>query len=515
MSLRSPSQGAPLDALHRRASVAARPLALALLCSLGAACGATSDSETNDEATPATAEEADETPERPPNVLLICIDDLRPELGCYGATPVVSPNLDAFAATSLRFDRHYVQHPTCGASRFAFLLSRTPSEAAHFGNGAFAALGEDFDPATSLPGAFRAAGYHTAVLGKVSHSHDGRAADGSQELPGAWDELPTDPGPWGEAKHLLHAYGGGRARIAGKSPISENAYDDDHDYPDAHLADQAVATLGRLEAAGEPFFLAVGFFKPHLPFAAPRKYWELYERGALPLSPYPDPPADLPDVNGWGQSGEVTGNYLALGYANRTWSESDRRHLRHGYLACVSYVDAQVGKLLREVDELGLTDDTLVVVWGDHGWHLGDLGLFGKHTPYEASMRSALLMRVPGVTPAGQGTRALVESVDIFPTLAELCDVPVDAELAGRSFAEVLATPNTNHRITARSWSRHGQRTALSRRSRGYRHLRWTDPDGAELGIELYSLHETPFETRHLADEASLIGYADELGLVD
>ena len=487
--------------------------ALVLLAVLGAGCSARTAAppEAPEPATPAV----DEVDAPRPNVLLICIDDLRPELGCYGATPVVSPNLDAFAATSLRFDRHYVQHPTCGASRFAFLLSRTPSEPAHFGNGAFATLGEDFDPATSLPGAFRAAGYHTAVLGKVSHSHDGRAADGSQELPGAWDELPTDPGPWKEAKHLLHGYGGGRARIPGKSPISEAAFTDDHDYPDAHLADQAVATLRRLEAADEPFFLAVGFFKPHLPFAAPRKYWELYERDALPLSPCPDPPADLPAVNGWGQSGEVTNNYLAVGYENRTWSTSARRHLRHGYLACVSYVDAQVGKLLREVDELGLADDTLVVVWGDHGWHLGDLGLFGKHTPYEASLRSALLMRVPGVTPAGEGTRALVESVDIFPTLAELCGVPVDAELAGKSFAEVLAAPNTNHRITARSWSRHGKRTALSRRSRGHRYLRWTDPTGAELGTELYSLLATPFETRHLADDLSFIGYANDLGLVD
>ena len=504
------SDRTPLRSVDARHSGAGRA-ALALLAALAAACATGGASE-------APAGDAGaESPTSPPtrtNVLLICIDDLRPELGCYGATPVVSPNLDAFAESALRFDRHYVQHPTCGASRFAFLLSRTPSEPAHYGNGAFGTLGEDFDRATSLPGAFRAAGYHTVVLGKVSHSHDGRAADGSQELPGAWDELPTDPGPWKEAKHLLHGYGGGRARIPGKSPISENAYSDDHDYPDAHLADQAVATLRRLEARDEPFFLAVGFFKPHLPFAAPRKYWDLYDRDALPLSPVPDPPADLPAVNGWRQSGEVTRNYLAVGYEG-TWSTSARRHLRHGYLACVSYVDAQVGELLREVDALDLADDTLVVVWGDHGWHLGDLDLFGKHTPYEASLRSALLVRVPGVTPPGTSTRALVESVDVFPTLTELCGVPVDAELAGRSFSAVLAEPNTNHRISARSWWRRGQRVAVSRRTPGYRHVDWRGPDGEKLGTELYSLHETPFETRHLADDVDLVGYANELGLVD
>ena len=174
-----------------------------------------------------------------PSVLLICVDDLRPELGCYGADHAITPHLDAFAASALRFDRHYVQHPTCGAARFAMLTGRGPTEPAHFGNGAFATLAEGASPTDTLPGAFRAAGYRTVGLGKISHSHDGRRPDGSHELPLAWDELPTDPGPWREARHLLHGYGGGRARIAGKSPISERAFDEDLDYPDAHQIGRA------------------------------------------------------------------------------------------------------------------------------------------------------------------------------------------------------------------------------------------------------------------------------------
>jgi arylsulfatase A-like enzyme len=397
------------------------------------------------------------------------------------------------------------------------LTGRGPTEPAHFGNGAFATLGEDSDPAATLPGAFRAAGYRTVVLGKVSHSHDGRAADGSQELPGAWDELPTDPGPWKEARHLLHGYGGGRARVVGASPISERAYDDDLDYPDAHLARQATRVLGELAAREEPFFLAVGFFKPHLPFAAPRPYWDLYDRSALPMSPVPEAPEGLPAAHGVHQSGEVTRNYLAQGYEQHRWSESARRHLRHGYLAATSYMDAQVGLLLAEVDRIGLAEDTIVVVWGDHGWHLGDLGLFGKHTPYEASLRSVLLVRAPGTTRPGSATSGLVESRQLFPTLASLCAVPVPEELGRQraGFAELLANPAGPGRRAAESWWRRGGRTARSLRTASYRAITWRDASGAIVSQELYDLRRSPFETVNLhGDLEHELAFAAELGLV-
>lgn len=440
----------------------------------------------------AAAPEAAELEGERPNVLLICIDDLRPELGCYGAEHVRSPALDAFAASALRFDRHYVQFPTCGASRYSFLTGQRPSRPEHYGNGAFESLrgrSAADEPVATLPGVFRAAGYRTVALGKVSHSHDGRARDGESELPGAWDELPTDPGAWREARHLLHGYADGRARELGKSPISEAADVEDGSYPDGILADQAVAKLRELAATEGPFFLAVGFFKPHLPFAAPQRYWDLYDPARLPLSPQPSIPEDLPAVNGWGQSGEVTSNYAGAGFDDGEWSLEERRHLRHGYLACVSFVDAQVGRVLDELDRLGLAEETIVVVWGDHGWHLGDLGLFGKHTTYEASLRSALLVRAPGETTAGTSTRALVEALDVFPTLTELCDLETPAGLPGESFAPLLPRPEASHHDAVLSYWRRGRWLATSVRTDRYRLIGWSDPISRQAGgVELYEL---------------------------
>jgi iduronate 2-sulfatase len=474
-----------------------RRTATAVLAMLLAGCGSPREaSETPVPALPGSA----------PNVLLLCIDDLRPELGCYGEEHVKSPNLDALAASGMRFDRHYVQFPTCGASRFSFLTGQRPSLPAHYGNGAFSSLGADFDPMRSLPGAFRAAGYRTVCLGKISHSHDGSNGRGEAELPGAWDAMPTDPGPWKEARHLLHGYLDGSPRIRGKSPISENVEARDEQYPDGILAAQAVEQLRDLSSREQPFFLAVGFFKPHLPFAAPQKYWDLYERSAIPPSPSPDMPKGLPNINAWNQSGEVTNNYQTLGYANQSWSITGRQHLRHGYLACVSYVDAQVGKVLDELERLGLDDDTIVVVWGDHGWHLGDLALFGKHTTYEASLRATLLMRAPGVTVPGSASRSLIEALDVFPTLTELCGLGFPDDLPGRSFRAVLANGEAPHREAAQSYWRRGRWLGTSLRTDRYRLIGWSDPIARQAGpVELYDLEPEPggrgavFEARNIA----------------
>lgn len=428
----------------------------------------------------------------PPNVLLICIDDLRPELGCYGAEHVQSPALDAFASTALRFDRQYVAFPTCGASRFAFLTGRRPTEAKHYGNGAFQTLRgtqpeSKPDLQSSMPRAFRSAGYRTVCLGKISHSHDGLNQEGEQELPDAWDATPTDPGVWGETRHLLHGYSGGRARIPGESSIFEEADVADDQYPDAQLASQAIYQLELLATADQPFFLGVGFFKPHLPFAAPKKYWDLYNRDALPLAADNERPEELPKQNGWVQSGEVTGNYSGAGYEDKYWSEKERRHLRHGYFACVSFVDAQVGRVLLKLRELKLDQNTIIVVWGDHGWHLGDQGLFGKHTTFEVALRSALMIRVPQMSTGGQNTKALVESIDIYPTLAELCGLPFPKELPGRSFNSLFAAPQTAHRESALSFWRRGKWLAESVRTESTRRVSWTHgEDGRSGGDEVY-----------------------------
>ena len=424
------------------------------------------------------------------NVLFIAIDDLRPELGCYGETHIKSPHLDAFAATGIRFDRHYAQFPTCGASRFSMLTGRRPTKPRHYGNSAFATLeGKLDDGPLPMPNAFRRAGYTTVCVGKISDSLDGLTDKGEQQIPNAWDRTPTEPGLWGENKHLLHGYAMGKKRERGVSPITEAVDTVDAGYPDGILAEQAIRALKKLASEDRPFFLGVGFFKPHLPFAAPKAYWDLYDRDKIPLSPHPDKPRHLPKINGWEQSGEVTHNYKGAGYGDKHWSEAERRRLRHGYFACVSYVDAQVGKLLDALGDLGLVDDTIVIVWGDHGWHLGDQALFGKHTTFEVALRSALIVRVPGRGTAGKASHALVESLDIYPTLAELCGIPFPDALPGRSFVPTLEDPTRAHRRSARSYWRRGKRMALSERTATERRVTWTDAKtGKVLSIEEYDL---------------------------
>jgi arylsulfatase A-like enzyme len=435
------------------------------------------------------AAQPEEGPRRP-NVLLLCVDDLRPELGCAGSQRARTPEIDRLAAGGRVFTRHYAVFPTCGASRAAMLTGRLPEYDVQWGNDAFRALREH--PVPTLPGVFRTAGYETICLGKVSHSHDGRLADGGEEMPGAWSSLPTDPGAWGEARHLLHAYAGGRARVPGESPLTEAADVPDEGYPDGILAAQAVALLGELAASGEPFFLAVGFFKPHLPFCAPRRYWDLFDPQAIDPGPDEGCPAGLGPVHACRQSGEVTGNYACPAWSDRRWDADERREMIHAYLACVAYVDAQVGKVLRALERLDLEDETIVVLWGDHGWHLGEQGLMGKHTTFESALRSALVVRAPGGAGTGVVDERLTSSLDLFPTLCELAGIAVPDGLAGTSL--------TGERDSAPSFWQVGEHRAEVLRTADRREVRWTSrATGESVCRELYDLAADPEERVNLA----------------
>jgi arylsulfatase A-like enzyme len=441
-----------------------------------------------------------------PNVLLLCVDDLRPELGCAGSARAVSPAIDRLAAEGRLFLRHYAVFPTCGASRAAMLTGRLPES---WGNDAFRGLRED--PVPTLPGVFRAAGYRTVCLGKVSHTHDGRLPDGTPEMPEAWDELPTAPGAWRDARHLLHAYADGAHRIAGESPLWERAEVGDEGYPDGILAAQAVAWLGALAEGGEPFFLAVGFFKPHLPFSAPARYWDLFDPARIDPGPDATCPEGLGDVHACRQSGEVTGNYAHALWDDGRWDAAERRRLIHAYLACVAYVDAQIGKVLDELRRLELDDDTLVVLWGDHGFHLGEQGLMGKHTTFESALRSPLIVRAPGDPRAGARSERLVSSFDLFPTLCELAGLAAPAGLEGTSFAPALrgATPPDTAGVRSH-WRAAGHRGTIWRTPR-WKLVRW---EGA--GDELYDLRQNPGETRNVAaDHPDVVRRLAEAARVD
>ncbi len=438
-----------------------------------------------------------------PNVLLIAVDDLRPQLRCYGHDEMVTPQLDRLAAESRLFQRHYVQVPTCGASRYALLTGRRPSQTKALNNGAFAKLSRTrTEQPQTMPEHFRRQGYTTVCIGKISHQPDGRVytyqgqGDGRVEVPMAWSDLKTPYGKWKYGWGSFFGYADGQGRTFHPHPTPTEAADvSDEGYPDGLIAQAALQQLGKLNEDDKPFFLAVGFYKPHLPFNAPKKYWDLYDPKTLPLAPQPKPPVS-PTVRNWHSSGEM--------FRYRHPPEHDRvskidddyaRHLRHGYCACVSYVDAQIGKVLDELERLGLKENTIVVVWGDHGWHLGDHGIWGKHTTFERSLRSTLIIRTPEMPHAGVGTNALVETLDLYPTLVDLCGLPAVTGLSGTSLRVVLEDPEHP-----------GKDVALSywRRTRSARTARWRltqQPARAESQgqLELYDLQSDPRELRNVA----------------
>lgn len=423
-----------------------------------------------------------------PNVLFIAVDDLRPDLGAYGEAHMVTPHMDRLAEEGRLFRRHYVQVPTCGASRYALLTGQYPARQPSWGNNAFALYRQGHAP-PSLPQWFRDNGYRTVQMGKISHSPDGRnltqnsgggEGEGSPEIPDAWDTLSTPVGEWGTAWNAFFAYAGGQTRTPGESPPLEAAEVGDRGYPDGVMAEAAVAKLKTLRDGDQPFFFAVGFFKPHLPFNAPQKYWDLYDRDAIDISSV-DPVRR--------RGGEFFGNY---GHTAQEASDPDRvRKLRHGYWAATSYADAQVGKVLDALDELGLRENTIVVLWGDHGYHLGELGFWGKHTLHEHSMRSAFIVRTPGMAEAGTPTDALTGSVDIYPTLVELAGLPTPDHIDGRSFVPVLDDPQATISDHVLGFWRNG----YTIRSEHHRLIRRGD------GVQLFDHRNDPGETTDIANE--------------
>ena len=361
-----------------------------------------------------------------PNVLFIAVDDLRTSLGCYGDRLVKSPNIDRFAATARRFDHAYTQQAVCGPSRTSLLTGRLPDNTRVWHN---RNLFRDTQPdIVTLPQHFRNHGYRTVSLGKVFSG----------------DERELDPASWSEPE-ILKQKGWKNSALGdsggkGKGPAWEAADVPDEGYADGKLARLAVERLTGLQNGGKPFFLAVGFFKPHLPFNAPKRYWDLYDPATFDLKD------DSQRVNGIPEHAHHSHRELG-GYRDMPKDEhldaATTRTLRHGYHACVSYTDAQIGKLLAALDQLGLAQNTIVVLWGDHGWSLGEKDRWGKGTNFERDTRVPLLIRTPGLQAPGAAAAGLVELVDVFPTLAELASLPAPQGLDGRSLVPMLADPQS------------------------------------------------------------------------
>ncbi|MBU1822797.1 MAG: sulfatase [Bacteroidetes bacterium] len=385
---------------------------------------------------------------QPPNVLFICIDDLRPDLNCYGNAEIQSPNLDALAGESTLFTRHYVTQPTCGASRYSLLTGQRPTRPVHLTN---AAIEKEISgkPRTDTPETFvdyfRRNGYYTVGIGKISHSADGyvygyeEPKSNQLELPHSWDEMLFDPGKWKTGWNAFFAYADGSNRQSRNGEVKpyESARVSDEGYPDGLSAQLAITKLNELARKKQPFFLSVGFFKPHLPFNAPQKYWDLYDEAKISLTPSPNIPENIHPAS-LQNSGEFNSYKAGEEHPSLENPVSDAyaRKLRHGYYASVSYTDALVGKVVAELKRLKLDKNTIVVVWGDHGWHLGDHRVWGKHTIFERAVRSVLMVKAPHS--AGQKRDEIVSSIDIYPTLLELCSLKPATELDGKSLVGLL-----------------------------------------------------------------------------
>ncbi len=448
-----------------------------------------------------------------PNVLFIAVDDLRPELGCYGAAHIHSPNIDAFAASALRFDRAYCQQAVCNPSRSSLMTGMMPETIGVTGNHVH--FRTKHPTIVTIPQHFRNHGYHAAAIGKIYHGVFPRGSSITK-----WDTM-GDPESWSEpATRFGPRYYYTEPGIDAAKKVYERIYkpvnqspDDwtkklvfgpatespdvsDNTLFDGKVADAAIARLTTLKDKDEPFFLAVGFIKPHSPYIAPKKYFDLYDSVDLPT--HPDFPSKAPKYAGHG-SGELR-RYTDQPKRGALPDENQRR-VRHAYYACISFIDEQIGRVLSHLDALQLRDNTIVVLFGDHGYHLGEKGLWGKTTNFELDTRVPLLLRYPGMQSGGQSTSSLAELIDLYPTLSELAHLPIAAQLEGSSLTPVLKDPRQSIKAFARSqYPRRGGLMGYSRRTLTHRLTQWVHQQSGEVrSTELYDYSDSPNETENVA----------------
>ena len=391
---------------------------------------------------------ADAVPAKKPNVLFIAVDDLKPLLGCYGVSWIKSPNIDRLAGRGTVFLANYCQVPLCAPSRASLLTGLRPDSIGLYFN-PFKnrnVLRQRLPDVVTLPQYFRDQGYVTGGMGKV---FDGRTVDQGHDavswsLPFVtrFEFAPCGPGVRGyqrpETQKRLKKGRPGE-HVAG--PPTESCEVPDDAYLDGAMARNAAATIRQLAQKPQPFFLTVGFIQPHLPFISPKKYWDLYDRGTLSLAAFQGYPTGSPrEAQVIPNSGELR-DYAGVPPSGPI-PEALQRELLHGYAASVSYIDAQVGLLLKALEEAGVEDNTIVCVWGDNGYHLGEHGHWGKSTNYEDATRAPLIVRTPDL---GQGVRVTspTEFLDVYPTLCELAGLPIPAALEGKSLVPVMRDPKT------------------------------------------------------------------------
>lgn len=424
-----------------------------------------------------------------PNVLFIAVDDLRPDFGCYGNAEVQSPNLDRLAAEGWLFQRAYCQYPLCMPSRASLLTGYRPESIRCTG----VVTGHVPTNTVTLPQLFRNHGYTTVSIGKIYH--------GNLDDPTAWVRRHTDTfaseGQWSDGycsgyqsetnRACVRNYLQGQRRQGlPASAITEIRDTPDERTPDGIIAQRALEELRRFRQTGEPFFLAAGFYRPHMPLTAPKRYWDLYDRSAIRLPANYGRPAGGPRED-WDEVRRY-GDVPLVG----PLPEAKAREIIHGYRASVTFVDAQIGKVLDELHRLELSRNTVVLLWSDNSWRLGEHGLWSKPASSEIPTRIAMMLRVPWLP--GRGTTpALAELVDLYPTLAELCELPAPDYLEGTSLVPLLANPQRPWKRAAFSCVGNAERTVRTDRYRLIEH--------AGGPLELYDYETDPAEDRNLAND--------------
>ena len=421
---------------------------------------------------------------QPLNVLFIAVDDLNTRIGCYGDTQVKTPNIDRLAARGVRFDRAYCQYPSCGPSRASVLTGMRPQTTGVLNNKT--RLRDALPDAMTLPQWFRKQGYHAARAGKIFHQ-DVPTHIGTNGLDDAesWDEVVNPRGRDKDEEHLLTVH-------TPDLPLPDQmaylaAEGTDAEQTDGKVAD---ATIRLLKAhAAKPFFIAAGFYRPHLPSIAPKKWFDLY---ALDQTTLPALPADYRQ--------HVPGAALSSTpvWPNFGTTELQARECILAYEATVSFVDAQIGRVLDALDEMKLADNTVIVLWGDHGFHLGEHGLWRKNSLFEESTRAPLIIAAPGIE-GGKTCASPVEFIDIFPTVVVAAGLPIPSSLEGVSLLPLLRDPATRHDRPARSMVQFREVPGRTVRTARWRYTEWGEDGSA--GRELYDEAADSKEMNNLAND--------------
>lgn len=424
--------------------------------------------------------------------MFLCIDDLRPELKSFGAKYVKSPNIDGLAKNGRAFYNHYVNAPSCGPSRYSMLTGTYGpyGNKAIFKRSASIKKGKKVNP--SMPEWFKNNGYTTVSLGKISHHPGGLGGknwnDPNEiEMPNAWDKNLMPVAEWQHPRGAMHGLANGEIR-GGKPKtmdVFQSTKGEDTIYPDGHIANKAIDELEELSKGSKPFFFAVGLIRPHLPFGAPKKYLDMYDGVKIPETKHSEKPVG---VSTWHKSGEF--------FRYNTWKKDPRKdkefakEVKKHYAACVSYADEQVGKILAKLKETGLDKNTIIVLWGDHGWNLGEHNIWGKHNLFEEGIHAPLIISYPEMKKCGKGSKAIVETVDIFPTLCDLTALSTPKFADGISLYSILENPKAKGHI---AYAYKGGTSTI--RTKRYRYTT------SKKGDELYDHKKDPFEVQNIANE--------------